>query len=434
MANRWIRGAALVIAFLAISAAVLRPAALRSPEFSPFDEQTHAGYAWSVSHGELPAAGSYIPDPILVELACAGQFNSVLPPCGPVTDPAAYSFGGYQHNYWQPPLYYALTGPVAALVSDVAGTTFVGAMRALSIVWISLGMAVLYLALRRLDVRAVIAFASCAVIPAMPWVHHIGTTASNDAVSVLGAALATLVAAEVIHHHRSHVWWWAGLATFGLALTKTLNALPLLLLASVLLLLALRDRRGTSAWPVLYLTTAGSILVGFLLAYLPWSVIQARRGDPDWVSPVDGVADKPFAGLPFDEWSPTLLTGLNPTAGAWIDPGLGVQVGFWFAVAAIFVTVAPWLGFVALRGDRARRAVAATLVLGVLTFPLVVQVQILAATGVSGYYPYVTTRYGASLIPLACATWALVADRFRYTAATVLFCIGGLTATALAAW
>lgn len=48
--------------------------------YSQIDEGTHISYAWSASHGRIPAKGDTVEQPILDDWACSSQTNAELPP------------------------------------------------------------------------------------------------------------------------------------------------------------------------------------------------------------------------------------------------------------------------------------------------------------------------------------------------------------------
>ncbi|MDO8108557.1 hypothetical protein Q6348_15270 [Isoptericola sp. b441] len=383
---------------------------LASPDLSPIDEHTHLGYAWDISHGKIPAAGDTIPPEILREWTCRGQFNLKLPPCDSTTNPADFVARGEQYNFAHPPVYYLVTGYLARAAS-VVGVTFVPAARFASSLWLAAGVVMLFFALRRWGVRTAIAAGIAATAVGTPWVLGSGTTVTNDAPAILGGAFALLVAARLFREERYGLWVPVLLTALA-ASTKTLNAYALLAVAGVAVIYAVLRRRTPQARP---LAVVGlSIVATVAVVYFAWDLFQSHRGDPNWVSPIAGFSTDPIVGTPLAEWTSTFFQGLQMSARVLLDPDFtGLAMTFWTPLATALVTSGAFVALFRLRpSSRAFTIPAATLV-GLLTYPTVVQLQAFVNTSGAEYFPDVSSRYGLSLVPLILACWAIVLERVR---------------------
>lgn len=402
---------------LLVAAGVLGWAQAAAPEYSPLDEHTHAGSAWDIAHGTVPAAGSPVPEEVLQDWACSGQFNVDLPPCGADAELWQYPGSGQNYNWAHPPLYYMITGVAArAIDGAIPAVTFVGAARALSIVWIYAGMVLLYTALRRWRVDWRIASATAAAVPLMPHIMHAGTIVTNDAPAVLGGAAALLVLGRVLLDHKTQ-WWLPVILAGALASTKVLNALAMLSVAGVFLVFAVA-RKHLSRLDLpssRRLVSLGLGIVGAVtLVFLTWRVLQSRRGDPNWRNPIGGTNTDPLEGGPGKEWLSTSLDGLDISRGSFVDVVLReATMTVWVAAATVILIAGVWAALVALSPRDPRWSLALATAGGLLAFPTVVQIQTYLAGGGQTYFPAVSTRYGMTMIPLILACWAFLLDRRR---------------------
>jgi|SRR5829696_453460 len=415
---------ACVLALVGLATVLVVTAIARGPELSLFDEATHADYAYQIARGHVPAKGDLIAPEILDEWSCHGTWDrKPLPPCGGSNPPRRYTAGGENYNTFHPPTYYLLTGLAARAVDAVrpGGPSFITAARLVGLVWLLAGMGVLYLALRRLGAARPYALLGCALLPLIPTILHSDATVTNDAPAALAGALALLMLARILVGRRTG-WLLPAIATLAMASTKMLNALPFLILAALLLLRAVLDRRdGDRRQARRLATVAVAIGVAFLVAYEGWALYQAGRGVADWVNPIRNISGKPVRGLPFDELLSTSFTGFPLTAQFYLQPGIaGSWITVWNRLLTALVVASPFVAVVASRRWTPAWTVGIGTLAGMLLYPLVVELQVYISSG--QYFPSVLVRYGITLIPWAVAGLVLVASarELRRTAAALI--------------
>jgi hypothetical protein len=262
--------------------------------------------------------------------------------------------------------------------------------------------------LRRFGVSWQFAALGAALLPLCPGVLHASSTVSNDAPAALSGAVALLLLARVVVQHRAG-WALPTVAAGLFAATKVISALPFLGLAVALVALAIGCwRRGERAAARSLLLPALGIGLAVFCVYQGWTLFQAGRGAPDWVSPVAGVHDRPIHGLPFDELLSTSFTGLPLQAGYFLQPAIdGEAVMLWARALTAAIIAAPFLAMVAFARRSAGWLVGALTLGGLLAYPLVVELQAYLAD--RRYFEGVTTRYGMSYVPWVLGCLALVA-------------------------
>jgi hypothetical protein len=324
-----------------------------------------------------------------------------------------------------------VTGTLAragdALFSD---DHFVAAGRLVGVGWLFAGMLVLYLAVRRFDIGWPYAAAAAALVPLCPGVLQASSTITNDAPAVLCGATALYLLAGVLITGR--IGWVAPvLVTLLATATKVLNALPMLLLACVLLVLAFRRRRaGQSRESVRFAVIAIAIGITFLAVFKGWALFQSGRGQDGWVNPVLGTSGRPIGGNPINELLSTTFTGFPLVNGYYLPPQLnGELMTIWVSLFGVLIVASSFLAIAALPARTPQWAVGLTLLGGILLYPLLVELQVWVES--SMYFPVVSPRYGMTLIPLALACLAFVAYRRRLRSATIFLTGFGLLATFL---
>lgn len=413
---------ALCLAMFAVAATLAGTAAIRVHGISPFDEVTHADYAYAVAHGRIPERGSVISPAIRADVVCRGSARRTveLKLCGQVPPAKGFAAGGQNYGYSHPPLYYAITGGLARIAdSFVGGQHFILLARLTGILWLFAAMLVLYLALRRFSVRWPIAACGAILLAATPTVFYPAATVTNDAAAALAGSLAVLLLARITVHGNLG-WKLPAAFTLLATATKVLNALPFLAIATVFGIIGLREWRVDRARSLQFLRIALGIVVGFVVVYIGWTVFQAHRGDPNYASPIAGISDRPIDGLPFDELLSTSFSNLSLLSTGYVSPSLSnawlaALLRLWgplglAAIAALWALHKPWTP---------RFTLAACTVTGLLTVPLAVELQVYINAGV--YFPSVVPRYWASFVPLVIAAMALVADDKRLTKSIVAF-------------
>jgi hypothetical protein len=433
---------AVSFAFLLISVAVVGMAVHRAPQLSVLDEATHADYAYEIFQGHVPARGSTIAPEILKQWSCHGAFNaSRLPSCASGGGAAAsYPGNGQNYNFSHPPLYYAVTGVIAGL-ADAAlpgNSHFITLARMVGSLWLFAGMLVLYVAVRQLGASWQLATAGSILLPLCPQILEASRAVTNDAPAGLSGALAVLMLGRILVL-RKLGWITPALVTGFCAATKILNALPMLSLAGVLVvvtIVAWRDERREEARKLALIVLA--VLAATLLVWGGWMLFQSGRGLPGWKSPIAGLSDRPVVGTPIDELFGALFTGLQLLNGYYLAPQLkSTWFDMWVRVLAFLGTAAPVILIAVTKRRDVERWLAGTALIGMITYPVLVELQVYTTSG--SYFPYVTPRYGMSVIPLLLACLVMIAQRRRLNrsmlvgvgtgAAVVLAVVSGLLST-----
>jgi len=219
----------------------------RHPRFSPIDEGAHFDYVERIySHG-LPTFGDRLLRSSLREMACRGTRleGLVVPACdAKVMKYDLFPGGAYQYEAQQPPLYYAMTAPVARVIKGVTGIGALGAARSVGLVWLSLGLLVLWRASRLLNVPQAPMLATILAIAVAPNVVYYSSIVSNDSAGILCGSLAVYLAALALTRRRQLLWPALALGVAA-ALIKTSCALPVGVVGLILTAVSL-NKRSTS--------------------------------------------------------------------------------------------------------------------------------------------------------------------------------------------
>ncbi|MDP4930148.1 MAG: hypothetical protein NWQ79_04145, partial [Ilumatobacteraceae bacterium] len=119
----------------------------RHSQFSPIDEGAHFDYVERLySHG-IPVMGDRMLTSSLREMACRGTAleGIVTPPCDAKKFPYdQWPGGAYQYQSQQPPLYYAVTAPVAKAIDLAIGRGVLGSIRLVSLFWLIGGLLLMW--------------------------------------------------------------------------------------------------------------------------------------------------------------------------------------------------------------------------------------------------------------------------------------------------
>lgn len=418
--------AVLGLVYLLIAAAVTIPIIFGGGKaMSRIDEPTHADYAYRVSHFEIPAAGSPIAQEIRNEWACMGQERYNLPPCGVTARPWQFPYDGENYNFPHPPLYYAMVGFPARLVDQLTPLNFVQSARLSGMFWLAGGMLMLYVALRRWRVDPATSMVAPLIMMVFPRVLHASTTVNPDAVAPLAGALALWLAARLFLED-SRDWVLPMLFTGLVGMTKFISVIPFVALAVLAMARALRDRGVSglrkSDW-ILPVAMGGAIVVPYFI----WEAFQAPRGNPWWINPLVGINTRDVKGLPGSEWIETLFSGFNLASDYYMQPPLDISLlVMWTRFLNVLVVGAMFAVVVAFAKEPARRSLGWLLMVGVVMYPLAVQVQAYISTAVPQYFPNPTGRYGLALVPGAIACLVMASSKAGYRRMLYLIALAGL--------
>lgn len=379
----------------------------RDPAFSALDEQTHADYAWKISHGELPHAGSTISSEILLLWTCHGQDNwSGIPSCGSNTDSSEFLGGGENYNFKHPPVYYAVTGLGARALSAILPIDFVTAARLMSLLWVWAGLVWLFFILQKLRVQNTLALSVSILVMLFPSILTAATNVTPDAAAVVSGVAAIYLLKVTFVDRKPKIWLGFLLGLFA-ASTKIMNSVAVLSAAGVIILVGLFAKNAKNSR--LKLTSVGiATLVGVIAVYIGWKQIQAQRAIDGWVSPIKGVNTHPVEGLPVDEWLSTFFKGFNLSNGGYFGSDITAWlITLWVTVLTLVSISVGVLGYFLVKNDSSEKYFPLALSIGLLSWPTLVQIEVL--TMYYYYFKNISQRYGNSLIPLLCLVVALVA-------------------------
>ena len=393
---------------------------LRRAPLSGYDEAAHLDYAWKLAHAAIPFPGSLIDPEILALWSCVGQDNVSLPDCESGAPASAYPAGG--ENYlMHPPLYYVIPAVLGRSFQAV-GLGFLEGARLGSVLWLFVGMALLYAALRAWRVRWSIAAPVGGFLPSVHLFMVASSTVNNDATSIAAGAGALLVAARILAQGRVGVIG-PFIVTVLFVSAKVLNAIPFLAVGLAVMIAA-------SAWPTrprrLTPARAGALFAAFVAGtatvHGSWTVVRSARRLPGWSSPVAGVNTDDIHGLPFDEWLPTLFEGITSVSYGpqWISAANGLDMAL-SDLVGILLLVAPIAGILIWNHGVDRWYVAVAAVLAMLMLPLVVQLQTFIGSGGSQYFRLISIRYSLATLPLLLAVAAFLLDERRWVRSAWVF-------------
>lgn len=419
-----------VLYALASMLIVLTGVAGAGTQLSWLDEHTHLDYAWRASHGEIPARGDTIDRHVLNYWACEGRNSNSMPRCGWEAPPNLYPYEGQNYNYGHPPLYYAVTGIAARVLSAVSPYPFELTARWLGGVWLAGGMFALFLGLRRWRADPLLALVAPLLLPTFPRIFQSTIAVNPDAAGALAGGLALWFAGRIIVDREAP---WKSLAawTLAISLIKVIAVVPFLALAILLAIKAVR-RTHTRKDALRYGMAAALIVAVVGATYLSWQAFQSGRGAADYVNPVVGVNTRDVSGLPFSEWFGSVFSGMGLASDYDIEANFNIAaLAGWTQILNVIVIGSGFAVIVSFAKWSARKSPGWMLVIGSLLYPLAVQIQTYTANAVPQYFPVVTNRYGLSLIPVAVGCIVLAGTHAGYRWFVMLLTASGLGVLAL---
>jgi hypothetical protein len=276
---------------IALFTCVVLPASLvgihihENPRLSPIDEGAHLDYVTRIEHGSMPRMGQRLQTSTLRVTVCAGiVLAAKLPPCDAHTlTPQEFPGGGYQYEAQQPPTYYAVTVPFRLFFFDVVGVSDPDATRLAGIMWLVAGLLFLWAGARLLGLTPRVIGAAALLVGTAPVVVYESAIVTNDAASILAAGLVLFVAALALR--RPGRWTAPTLFIVAAVVTslKTTDALPVVVVAVVLGIVAWMDRAVVVSPAHLpkefvrsWLPTGGALLIGAAASAAAWVVISQK--------------------------------------------------------------------------------------------------------------------------------------------------------------
>lgn len=378
--------------------------------YSLFDEITHVSYAWSVSHGELPAQGDSDPLEMLNDWSCSGQEGVPLPACDSGAEPEEYPNQGQQYNYFHPPLYYLITGFLARIISGVCPViSFSHAARALSIVWMVIGNVALYFALKKWGIKWRYIVSTIAIVPFVPVFLNSGTAVTNDAPALLCGAAVLWIAGKIFVEEKT-CYASAIITILICGNIKGTMVFPFLAMAAVLVLTGIYTwyRIGRKSGRR-YFIHGWVIGIAALISVAMFTLIQKTRGDSSVQSAVAGQNTDPPVGTPIGEFLQTVMSWLNLADGGdnlrqGMENGPGYSI--WLSILVILIGSAAVALY--LQHDRcyAHTYLWSLTLFGLFLYPALIQIRQYINSGELFYD--VSGRYGLAFLPLVLCCWATV--------------------------
>lgn len=416
----------------------------RHSQFSPIDEQAHFDYVERLySHG-VPVLGDRLLPSTLKEIACRGTAlpGIVTPPCDSATFTAKDFPGeGYQYQAQQPPLYYAITAPIAKVVEKMVGLGPVGSARVIGVLSLIAGLLLSWHVAMMMKISRLTSLAGIAVMGLSPTVVYYSSIVTNDSAAILCGALVCYVAARTHIEQKSFVRH-AVVAGIICAFVKSVCALPALVLGGLYIALSIQRAGGIAVmktkqsrqlwWRSQTAQTYGRTGVGFVAAVTASSFIwalymrfsagvspldlptfQVLRARPTNLGVILSEATNmlyPLTGLynPFQFWNQDVYNLLNSvgafTLVAGCAAGMVISKRTWWSIA----------GPVALGG---------AYICGI-------------GIAVTGWWVYrigpdVVSRYALSLLPLLVL---IVCAGIQRATAQKVFALGAFAFSAMSVW
>jgi len=380
-----------------------------NPKFSPIDEGAHWDYVTRVAHGSVPRLGQELQQSTLRELTCRQtDLNGLLVPKCTTKHLVASKFPGAAQQYeaQHPPTYYAITVPLRWVAMHVFGFSDVGGTRLTGILWLVLGLLLLWCAGRVLDLAPEVIGLGALLLAIAPVVIYHTAVISNDVPSIFVGSLVALVAA--LAYKRPGRWMTPALAATGFfaAAIKTTDLFPVAAIAAVFAVQAWTRRPAGAPTNLVatvkgvvrrWMPDGGALLLGGLLSAVIWIVVNRQLA---LINPSDNIAFGVLKG--YHVGPETILREvpllLGPVTDSFVTPHTLDQALQQFftpllrflliggALSGLFVSARKWQHWLGL-------SVVATLLAGGFAFGAGLKLNYHIDPGISG-------RYAMSMGPL----------------------------------
>jgi hypothetical protein len=331
---------ALIIAIFTCVVAPTTLAAVHiheNPVLSPADEAAHFDYVTRLAHGGFPRIGQLLQPSTLRIIECrrTGLRGLVIPPCNTVPKPDRFPGGGEQYEAQQPPAYYALTVPLRWLAVFVFGFSDLTGTRATGIVWLVLGLLLLWVACRVLEIDPMRIGVIILLIVVAPVTIYSASNVTNDAASIATGGLVLLVGALAWKHPGR--WTLPVMAAAGAFVVqcKLSDALPVVVVAGLFAIAAVQHRhkrglisRGGGDALRYWGSTGGALLCGAVLSAGVWVATSNSLAivDPRNLAVFDVLRTHPVSLTLILRESLTMIGPLTESFNAFRSgPGAGPQ-------------------------------------------------------------------------------------------------------------
>jgi hypothetical protein len=373
---------------------------------SPSDELQHYDYVVRVVRDhEVVRRGDQFTQEAMHTEACDGLDAEYRPPpCRPLPyQPPQFQEGGYNTAFIHGPVYYVVTGALAAVMSGIASThNLFTTARLAGAFWLGLAVWLLWLAMGELKVDPMRRAVVLVLVITAPAVMESNAVITTDATALLAGA-AVLYA--VLRFERGASAWPAALAAMLAVALKSTNVMAVGVAVLYLLVRWMQDRGPLQRRAI----AVGAMSAGAVVVAGAWAVYSSAAARvPLLTIPMERRFH--VASLGVREFGRNLAAGFTPMT-PWHIP---VEIrAFWMPSVAQLVDHLFLAGLVAaavfgLARSRERALAVAVLISLLLAGPVFVLVNYV---GTSTYVD-IPHRYALSVLPaIAAVVPVLLADR-----------------------
>lgn len=326
----------------------------------------------------------------------------------------AWPYSGENYNGFHPPLYFIVAGFGGNAIAALTGTDFVTGARWISGLLVAVGIAALYLAIRKWRVGPVAAFAGALLALATPAVAAAAVIVHNDAITPLAGAAAVWLLGRVFLDRRLG-WVMPSLAMLAVAWTRVMSAAGLLTVTVMLFIVLVVPRAGGLSArdrPAVARLVAGQV-GALMLGYGGWTVWQNSRTPEGYVPAISGFSTDLAANHGVAEILRTVLDpyGLtDPVTDWYLQPSLESSwTTVWSSALYWVFLLLPVAVLVLGARSGAGRMLFGALAVGPAVAGGVVQARELLTSG--AFFRVLSGRYALSLVPLYAASAAWAFDR-----------------------
>lgn len=379
----------LVLASLVVTGVVT---ARHTQALSPLDEWVYYDYTVKIPSQGIVRQGETIGKEALEQMSCYGDsYGQRGDPCGSdYAHPDLYPQDGKTSADIYTPLYFGFTWAVGETIHLLTGIKFLTAARFSGFFWLSGGVIVLYMLMRRFGIPKLVTLGVGLMVVAAPSTIWSSTFISTDAPALLAGGATLLFAFRAIDRKRG-AWWLIPIAVVSVWLkVTTIFAVGLAVL--ILLLYALWRRREDPLEKdhrrnllVLAVSTGVAAFAAEVFWLVVHSLLSLQAG------PSQGL-DEAFAIRPFLDLGVIFLAPGPLMSGGWNQgygiPNLLMSPMAWLPIAGIIGVL-----FMATR-SLSTKAFAIAVAISAIAFAPVLSFAMNVVLG--AVYP-VLPRYGIAL-------------------------------------
>jgi hypothetical protein len=373
----------------------------RYPTVGPIDELQHVDYAEKISRGDLVEQGDKFGQVALREESCRGidSPGMVLPSCDDAHfQPEAYQEGGFNTAAGHPPVYYLVTGLGARALQVLPGIdSFLLGARLMGVFWLVGGLVVLWLLLRELRVRPLVAAAIGLFVVCIPSVFYFSAVVNNDAAALMVGSGVAWVGLRFVRG-TSPLWLFALVCALAQGVKYTNIVVIGIVVATILTLAYLR--RSDPAERKRLLVGAAAAIGAALVVTVAWQgLLTVTAKVPG--SEIPMTQRFLVKSISVNDVLRQSLAGFPPTQNPYIPKFMAsVALTSWVAIVGWIVIAGPTAAALRTSGPAKVRAMSVWTLVAMLTtgsfFTVLYFVQM-------STYTDIPSRYGLVMVPVALA-------------------------------